>query len=165
MIADVATMARYNAWANKELHAACATLRAEDYHRPRGAFFGSIHGTLNHIYLVDVLYRDRLEKRRTRIKRLDEILCDALADLSAAQADEDRRYIDIMEAMSEQALDGPFGFHTIPDNQYWELPLRICLGNLYQHQIHHRGQTHDMITQAGYEAPPLDYIHFRLVHE
>ena len=72
MLAEPAEMARFNAWANARLHAAAATLPPEEVARDRGAFFGSILGTLNHILLVDILYRERLEGRETRFKSLFE---------------------------------------------------------------------------------------------
>ena len=44
--------------------------------------------------------------------------------------------------------------------EYFSLPLRRCLTNLFQHQIHHRGQTHHMLSHAGIDPPPLDFIKF-----
>jgi uncharacterized damage-inducible protein DinB len=160
MLADHRTMARYNAWANRRLHAACATLGDEALRRPRKAFFSSIMGTLNHILLVDELYRDRLEKRKTRFTRLDEILHESIVPLSDAQFAEDERYIKIMDSLTDSDLLAPFGFFTIPDNEWFELPLGVCLTNLYQHQIHHRGQAHNMLSQADLDPPPLDFILF-----
>lgn len=162
MLTTPGTMARYNAWANARLHAACATLPETALTQPRQAFFGSILGTLNHILLVDILYRDRLEKKPVRFKRLDETLHPALAPLTADQVAQDEWYVEAMDALPAERLAEPFPFYTLPDNEYWTCSLEICLGNLFQHQIHHRGQTHNMLSQAALDPPPLDYITFRI---
>ncbi len=164
MLTDPATLARYNAWANARLHKACATLSAAALAKPRKAFFGSIMGTLNHILLVDILYRDRLEKKPTRFKLLNETLYTDLAALSQDQQEQDRWYIDAMARLDPARLSEPFPFYTLPDNQYLSCPLDVCLGNLFQHQIHHRWQTHGLLSQADLDPPPLDYITFRIEH-
>ena len=74
MLIDLPTAARYNAWANRRIYAACANLSHEERVRDRRGFFRSIHGTLNHILLSDLIYRERLEKKPTTFTRLDEIL-------------------------------------------------------------------------------------------
>ncbi|MSP68167.1 MAG: hypothetical protein EXQ96_08800, partial [Alphaproteobacteria bacterium] len=121
----------------------------------------SLQGTLNHIYLVDVLYQDRLEGRKTAIKRLNQILEPELAQLRTAHAALDAWYVSAIDTMPAERLKKPFPFHTIPDNVYLDLPLEVCLTNLYQHQIHHRGQAHNMLSQAGMDPPPLDFILFK----
>ena len=160
MLTDPATLARYNAWANARLHSACATLSAAELANQRKAFFGSIMGTLNHILLVDILYRDRLKKKPTRFKKLNETLHTDLAALTRDQQEQDRWYIDEMAKLDPARLSQPFPFYTLPDNQYWSCPLDICLGNLFQHQIHHRGQVHNMLSEAGVPPPPLDFVNF-----
>ena len=61
MLAHPHTLAQFNAWANARLHEACGALSPDQIIEDRAAFFGSILGTLNHILLVDILYRERLE--------------------------------------------------------------------------------------------------------
>ena len=51
-------------------------------------------------------------------------------------------------------------FDTVGTGEYFSLPLRLCLTNLFQHQIHHRGQVHNMLSQAGIAPPPLDIVKF-----
>lgn len=91
MLADPNTLARFNAWANARLHGICAQLPPDQVAKDRGAFFGSILGTLNHILLVDILYRERLEGVPSRFKSLDETLHDTLPELTAHQREEDAR--------------------------------------------------------------------------
>ena len=60
MLEHLRRMARYNAWANRRLYAACAQLAADEYRKPRPAFFGSIHATLNHLLVVDRIWLARI---------------------------------------------------------------------------------------------------------
>ena len=163
MLAEPVEMARFNAWANARLHAAAATLPAGEVARERGAFFGSILGTLNHILLVDQLYRERLEGRETRFKTLDETVHDDLGQLTAAQAGEDAYYIEYFQALDPAVMETTIGFHTLTDVPlWWEVPRKIYFSNLFQHQVHHRGQAHNMLSQAGLEPPSVGFIEYQV---
>lgn len=156
-------LAQFNEWANARLHAACATLPPEALCTDRGAFFDSILGTLNHILLVDLLYRERLEGRSGEFESLAQILHAELPALSAAQAASDAYYVSITEGLDEGKLAEPVGFHTLLDKpEYWEVSRGIYFSNLYQHQVHHRGQAHNMLSQAGLEPPPIGFIEFEV---
>lgn len=160
MLIDLPTAARYNRWANRRLYEVAATLPPAAITENRKGFFKSILGTLNHILLADVLYRQRLEKKPTAFKRLDEILHEDFGELRAAQAAQDDWYVAYCEELSPAALDGTLSFDTVETGEYFSLPLRACLTNLFEHQIHHRGQTHHMLSHAGVYPPPLDFIKF-----
>ena len=160
MLIDLPTAARYNAWANKRIYAACAGLSHEARVLDRRGFFKSIHGTLNHILLSDLIYRERLEKKPTTFSRLDEILHDDFDELRSAHEAQDRWYIEFSDALDPAELDGTLSFDTVETGEYFSLPLRQCLTNLFEHQIHHRGQTHHMLSHAGIDPPPLDFVKF-----
>ena len=160
MLIDLPTAARYNAWANRRLYAACAELTYEERIRDRRGFFRSIHGTLNHILLADLIYRERLERKPTTFTRLDAILHDDFDALRDAHVAQDEWYVGFCDALDPAALDGILSFDTVGTGEYFSLPLRRCLTNLFQHQIHHRGQTHHMLSHAGIDPPPLDFINF-----
>ena len=160
MLLDLPTAARYNAWANQRLYAVVGQLTVEQLAEDRQGFFKSVLGTLNHILLADLLYRERLEKKPTAFTRLDEILHDDFEPLRDAQFDQDAWYVGFCEAMDPTDLDGTLSFDTVGTNEYFSLPLRNCLANLFQHQIHHRGQTHHMLSHAGLAPPPLDVVQF-----
>jgi len=165
MLAHPQSMARFNAWANKQLHGACSTLPDEALSEDLGAFFGSVIGTLNHVYLVDCLYRDRLEGKTSSFTGLDQILFDNLQDLSAAQFAQDEHYIERTADLGDAQLSEPIGFHTmLEEPEYWEVSLRTYYSNLYQHQIHHRGQAHALLSQQGITPPPIGYIDYELEH-
>ena len=160
MLIDLPTAARYNAWANRRLYAACAGLTHEARTLDRRGFFRSIHGTLNHILLADLIYRERLERKPTTFTRLDEILHDDFDALRDAHAAQDEWYVGFCGALDPAELDELLSFDTVETGEYFSLPLRRCLTNLFQHQIHHRGQTHHMLSHAGVDPPPLDFIKF-----
>ena len=160
MLLDLPTAARYNAWANKRLYAVAEQLSAEELAKDRKGFFKSILGTLNHILLADLIYRERLEKKPTTFTRLDEIIYDNFDELKSAQFDQDEWYQSFCNAMDPEELEGTLSFDTVETGEFFSLPLRMCLTNLFQHQIHHRGQTHHMLGHAGLEPPPLDVVQF-----
>lgn len=160
MLLDLPTAARYNAWANKRLYAVAEQLTPEQFAEDRRGFFQSAMGTLNHMLLSDLIYRERLEKKLTTFTRLDEILYTELGPLRDAQFDQDVWYVNFCETMDPAELEGTLSFDTVETGEFFSLPLRNCLTNLFQHQIHHRGQTHHMLSHAGLEPPPLDVIKF-----
>ena len=160
MLLDLPTAARYNAWANKRLYAVASQLSPEQFAEDRRGFFKSVLGTLNHILVADFIYRERLEQKPTRFTRLDEIIFTDFAELQSAQFDQDTWYVSFCEAMDPADLEGTLSFDTVETGEYFSLSLRNCLTNLFQHQIHHRGQTHHMLSHAGLEPPPLDVVQF-----
>lgn len=160
MLLDLPNAARYNAWANQRLYGECGKLSDADRKLDRRGFFKSIHNTLNHILLADLIYRERLEKKPTTFTRLDEVLHDDWDKLQTAQFEQDRWYVAWCEKLDPKELDGTLSFDTVETGEYFSLPLRRCLTNLFQHQIHHRGQTHHMLSHAGISPPPLDFVKF-----
>jgi uncharacterized damage-inducible protein DinB len=153
--------ARFNAWANERLHKACGQLTPEDLRRDRKAFFRSIMGTLNHILLVDMLYRDRLEGRTSPFKGLDDELHAELGLLSEAQHTMDQYYVELSAGFDDDAMDSPLEFVTLLDApEQWRMPRWIYFTNLFQHQIHHRGQIHDMLSQCDLDPPPIGFVEY-----
>ena len=100
------------------------------------------------------------EKKPTTFTRLDEILHEDFDTLRDAHAAQDAWYVEFCDALDPAELDGTLSFDTVETGEYFSLPLRRCLTNLFQHQIHHRGQTHHMLSHAGIDPPPLDFIKF-----
>jgi uncharacterized damage-inducible protein DinB len=97
-------MARYNAWANRRLYAACKQLPEDEYHRLRQAFFGSIHGTLNHLLIADRLWLARIEGKPTPRVRLSDHPCSTLSELKELRAAEDDRMIALVDGYAEDDL-------------------------------------------------------------
>ncbi len=155
-----AMFAGYNHWANRRLYAAARALPDADYRTPRGAFFGSLHGTLNHLVVADRIWMRRFTGEGPLRTRLDEILFEDLDSLEAARAVEDARIIAYVDGLSEPDLAATFTYRTIVQPKDVTQRLAPALAHFFNHQTHHRGQAHGLVTAiAGNAAMPgLDLI-------
>ena len=148
-------MAYNNAWANHRLLAACAGLTQAEFEAPRTGFFPSIQATLNHILIIDRFYVDALEGGTLGPAAwADPIPFHAVSDLRPAQAAIDRRLIAWCEALDEAGPDRIIRVHRGTRVQT-ERADRLLL-HLFQHQIHHRGQAHAMLSGTAVPPPQLD---------
>ena len=154
------TFAAYNAWANARLYDACAQLDATAYHAPRRAFFGSIHGTLNHILAADRIWMGRFEGVDSGVTALNQILYADFDGLRAARVAEDDRIVRYVGALDEEALAGIIDYRTMTGTAPHSDPLAPMLTHFFNHQTHHRGQVHDQLSQTDVAPPPLDLLFF-----
>jgi len=148
--------AGYNAWANHRLHAACALLDEADYKAERGAFFGSIHGALNHLIVTDRMWLARLRGETLPPHGLDAVIFDDLATLREARVHEDAALSDYVAALTDAQLAGAFRWTRVADGATVTQPLWAALAHVFNHQTHHRGQVHGLLSQAGIDPPSLD---------
>jgi uncharacterized damage-inducible protein DinB len=151
----VRMFAGYNRWANERLYAAAARLAPAALAEDRGAFFGSLLGTLNHLLVTDRLWLTRLDGESPCGTPLDAILHRDLADLQAARQAEDQRLIGFVGALQEARLAAPLAYATTSGVAYSQ-PLHQVLAHLFNHQTHHRGQAHHLLGLAlGREGTPV----------
>jgi len=151
-------MARYNRWANERLYEACSQLGDDAYHQSRQAFFGSIHGTLNHILVGDRLWLARIEGMPVPDLTLDDQLNPDLASLATARHDEDERMIRLTDGYGDSGLDRVIHYRAITMSGEMATPLYLCWLHLFNHQTHHRGQVHDQLSQTDVPPPSLDLM-------
>jgi len=156
-----AMMAGYNAWCNERIYDAAAQLSDADYRADRGAFFKSVHGTLNHLLATDRIWLKRFSGQGEAPNRLDAILFEEFSELRTARAKEDERIVAYIESLSESDLAGRVRYRTITNPAEIEQPLAPALIHFFNHQTHHRGQVHCLLTGLGLEAPSLDLILFQ----
>lgn len=163
MIKHMRMFAAYNRWANHRLYDAAAKMSDSDYRAERGAFFGSLHGTLNHILVGDRIWMHRFTGEGPTYTDLDAVPCSDLLSLRAARDAEDERIIDWVESLSDDDLAGAISYRTITSPEDITQPLAPALAHFFNHQTHHRGQAHSLLTQIGGRdaAPPLDLIYFQ----
>jgi len=154
-------LAHYNRWANRLLLQACSSLPDHAYHHDLGAYFGSIHGTLNHLYVADAIWLHRLSGEGESPYSLEEQPFDLLADLSAARAILDERLIALIDMMDEDEIHNSILYRTIRKPLVMEQPVSSALAHVFNHQAHHRGQVHSFLTQLRYKPPALDLIYFQ----
>lgn len=149
------TMSRNNLWSNHRLHQACARLSPAVYFRDCSAFFQSIHGTLNHILVVDHFYLAVLRGEAPTGSRLDEQRCNDLRTLVATQSTSDRALLAFCDSLTDESLRLAVRW-TDTKGLTCADPMHVVLAHLFLHQIHHRGQVHSMLSIAGGRPPQLD---------
>ena len=161
MKAHFEMLAAYNAWANTRLFEAAAILPDEDYRADRGAFFKSVHGTLNHLLVADRIWMRRFTGEGEAPDRLDAILFDDLAGLWAARRAEDERIIGYFARLDDESIGGRIRYRLISQPADVEQPLAPALMHFFNHQTHHRGQVHCLLTGLTGTAPALDLLYFQ----
>ncbi|WP_053214079.1 DinB family protein [Pseudomonas sp. Q12-87] len=151
-----------NQWANRRLLSACARLNEAEYGAYRTNFFPSIQSTLCHILEVDRYYLTALEGDRDgQIKDFSEIL--PYAQLLQSQTQTDQRLVACCEALREKDLARSVELVRV-DGVVRERIDRLLL-HLFEHQIHHRGQVHSMLSGTGVEPPQLDEFFLECDHK
>ena len=160
MIDHFKMFAAYNQWANAVIYDAAAELTEPEYRQETGAFFGSVHGTLNHILAADRIWMKRFTGSGDAPTRLDALLYDDLPALRQARQAEDSRIIDWIAALPEESLQNRFTYTPITNPVAITQALSPALAHFFNHQTHHRGQVHGMITACGRPAPVLDLVYF-----
>jgi len=155
LVTTYRAMAYNNAWANHRLLGACARLTQEEFEAPRTGFFPSLKATLNHILVVDWFYVDGLEGGWLGPKAwANPEPCATVADLQREQAAVDKRLIAVCQSLSEVSLRCDARINRNTRIQI-ERRDRLLL-HVFQHQIHHRGQAHAMLSGTSVKPPQLD---------
>lgn len=148
-------MAAYNRWMNRKLYAVCAEIPDGKRREDLGAFFKSMHGTLNHILLADYIWMDRFSDRPRRYKLGDEIHAD-FEELRMAREEMDGKILDWVETLTDKWLDEPLQWVSGIDGKTYRVLKRILVTHMFNHQTHHRGQLTTLIKQLGYEPGVTD---------
>jgi uncharacterized damage-inducible protein DinB len=160
-VAHYRMFGRYNAWANSRLYNATARLSAEQYRADRGAFCKSIHGTLNHLLVTDRIWMQRFTGEGDAPNRLNAILFESFDDLRAARAVEDRRIVDFVDGLDDGRIAGTIKYRRVSSPEEFEQQLAPALAHWFNHQTHHRGHVHALLTGLVGEAPELDLLIFQ----
>lgn len=153
--------AHYNQWANQILFAAAAGLTAHQYYEDKGVFFKSLHGTLNHLLVGDLIWMQRFTGEGPQLKALDVILFDELDPLARARGELDQRIIDYIDHLSEAALGSTISYRAITKPENVVQFLSPALAHFFNHQTHHRGQAHCLLTMHTGDAPALDLVYYQ----
>jgi uncharacterized damage-inducible protein DinB len=153
--------AAYNKWANARVYDATAELSEEEYERNVGAFFKSMLGTLNHLLTTDRIWMKRFTGEGDAPAALDTILFPAFARLRPARLAEDERIVKWIGSLKEKDLAGRFAYTTLSDMRTISQRLSPALAHLFNHQTHHRGQCHTILTALGKPSVQLDLVAFQ----
>jgi uncharacterized damage-inducible protein DinB len=150
--------ASYNRWANARLYEAALVLDDADYRRNVGAFFKSLHGTLNHLLVTDRIWMKRLTGEGQHPDRLDAIIHEDHQQLALARVDEDERIVRFVASLEEADISSSLKYSTTSGKPF-EQPRTEILAHLFNHQTHHRGQAHTILSIcSGKEPPSLDLL-------
>jgi uncharacterized damage-inducible protein DinB len=152
---------RYNGWANVRLYEAAAVLGIEQYREDRGAFFKSVHGTLNHLLVTDRVWMKRFTGEGDAPDRLDAILHESFEDLRVARQVEDARILSYVDGLNDQRIAGTIKYRRVSSPEAFEQQLAPALAHWFNHQTHHRGQVHALLTGLTGSAPELDLLFFQ----
>lgn len=153
--------AAYNKWANELLLAECDQINSEEYHRDLGVYFNSIHGTLDHQLVADKLWLHRFTGEGEAFDSLDDGLTGDFAGLKDKRRATDERICSAIDQMQEKDFLRTMIYRTVRKPLIMQQPLGAALFHFFNHQTHHRGQVHAMLTQLGRTPAPLDMIYFQ----
>ena len=160
-------MARYNRWMNEKLYSLCEGLPDEARKRDMGAFFRSVHGTLNHILLADHAWMRRFTgdleafrfydqaRRPIEVRSLDQELYADFDALRAVRRRTDEQIERWTTELSDEDLQGPLRYRTSGGEEQ-EHPLWWAVSHFFNHQTHHRGQVTTLLKQLGIDPGVTD---------
>jgi uncharacterized damage-inducible protein DinB len=152
------TFARYNRWMNERLYECCARLTDAERKEDMRAFFGSIHGTLNHLLLGDRVWMARFTGGTFRPRSLAEELYTDFAELRAERAKTDDAIDAWTAALDERALASDLSYTSIVNPEPRRLPLWLAATHFFNHQTHHRGQLTTLLFQRGIDPGVTDLM-------
>ena len=158
--AHAQTMARYNRWQNQSLYGAADRLPDHERKRARGAFFESIHGTLSHLYFGDQIWMHRftgttpVPKARSIAESVTAM--PDWAELKAARAAFDEVIISWADCLRQSDLEGHLTWTSMAGNMQFVRPRWLLVTHMFNHQTHHRGQVHCLLTQNGLKLDDTD---------
>jgi uncharacterized damage-inducible protein DinB len=160
MLTRYTMFAGYNAWCNERLYDATAKIDEDDYRADRGVFFKSLHGTLNHLLVGDRIWMQRFTGQGEIPSSLDTILYDDFSQLRSARRGEDARIARFIAALTDTDLTKTIRYRTVVNPQDIEQVLAPALDHFFNHQTHHRGQAHALLSaiNGNERTPSFDLI-------
>ena len=155
----VQLMARYNEWQNANLYGAADKLGDDERKRERGAFFGSIHATLDHLLWGDQIWMSRFagtpKPKASSIP--DSVgMYEAWGDLKRERTAFDQVIIEWADRLDPAGLAGDLTWFSGAVGRELTNPRWLLVTHMFNHQTHHRGQVHCMLTQAGVRPGSTD---------
>ncbi len=149
-------MAGWNRWCYERLFAVADRLSDDDYRRDAGLFFKSVHGSINHMLLADLLWRARLAGTPPLFTDLAAEVEPDRALLKARMLDSALAWQTFVEQTDDATLFGEFDYRNLAGVAY-RLPRSVAVHTMFTHGAHHRGQVSTALTQMGQDAPVFDY--------
>ena len=151
-------MAAYNRWMNERLYECCAGIPDAERKRDAGAFFRSIHGTLNHLLVGDRIWMGRFTGKPFAVKSLAEELYADFAELRRERAATDAAIVAWAGALTESDLAGELSYTSMLKPQPRHYPMWFAVAHFFNHQTHHRGQLTTLLSQRGIDPGVTDLL-------
>jgi uncharacterized damage-inducible protein DinB len=151
-------MATYNRWMNDRLYDACARLSDDERKRDLGAFFKSLHGTLNHLLLADRIWMGRFTENPYPVKALDQELYARFDELCAQRRQTDDEIIVWVDSLSDIDIERQLSYVSVVSPQPRTYALWVAIAHFFNHQTHHRGQATTLLMQLGIDPGVTDLI-------
>lgn len=151
-------MARYNQWQNKAVSDCVAGLSPAALSEDRGAFFGSILGTLNHLLWADLMWLSRLNGSEAPTQALADspAMTPHAREWARLRFLADGRLREWARGLDAVDLVGELTWRSGATGAEMRRPIALCVMHLFNHQTHHRGQVHAMLTAAGHDPGVTD---------
>lgn len=162
-------LSRYNQWMNVKIYAASVQMGEPALREDRGAFFGSVFSTLNHIMVADIVWLKRIAGHPRAFRSLQamkatpapdslrQTLHDDMPALQAARRSMDAIIIGFAEELTDADCASSLGYATMA-GQPFENELGLLVGHFFNHQTHHRGQITTLLNQAGIDVGVTDLV-------
>lgn len=155
----VRTMAAYNRWQNDNLYSSAEQLSDAERKTNRGAFFGSIHATLNHLLWADKIWMHRFagwDHPRAQDIQNSVHECERWEDLKSDRIKLDTDLVNWADGLDVEALKGMLTWYSKAAGRELIKPRSLLITHLFNHQTHHRGQVHVMLTAVGCKPGDTD---------
>jgi uncharacterized damage-inducible protein DinB len=151
-------LAAYNAEMNRRLYASADTLDEAARRAEMGAFFGSVHGTLCHILWGDRMWMHRFDGWERPAQRIPESpgMIAQWEALKAARAADDARIEAWAARLAPAELEGGLSWFSGAAGREMTKPRWLCVAHMFNHQTHHRGQAHALLTRLGVRIGDTD---------
>ncbi len=149
-------LSQYNSWMNKNIFNLCDSLNDDVRKKDMGAFFGSIHGTLDHILYGDIAWLERLRDSAYKPRDINKILYSNWDDLKQERFIVDNK-IDIwVKSLNERKLNQIHTYTSNVDGKQRSVPYWTLVHHVFHHQTHHRGQLTTLLSQLGIDFGSTD---------
>ena len=152
-------MADWNLWCYRRTWAIVDQVPDAEYRGDRGLFFKSIHRSMNHMLLVELMWQGRLSGKLLQVSGLDQELEPDRERLKARQFESAGSWRPYVDSLSDADLYGDFSYRAIAGTEH-ALPRSAVIHTMFTHGCHHRGQVSTALSQLGFEVPVLDYPYF-----